>query len=193
MEMPPDMDRARLLGTTEGAIRRDHGTAPRITRAFLDPFSGLYAEFEIDGVVWKYDLSGRLVDAYRWTVDAQGEGRRTEIERRDLRVQPAAIGYSPTATAAFFDAAAHSEGGLYDGVRANAAACYRVFDAGREIGTVVQVRFTPAEVTCQPLRQWLAMDVHGRVWSGYGRTREEAARHLLTDEARSPAAVRLAA
>jgi hypothetical protein len=193
MDMPLGTDRTRLLGTTESAIRRDHGMSPRITRAFLDPFSGLYAEFEIGGIVWKYDLSGRLIDAYRWTVTGLGEGRRTEVERQRLKVQPAAVGYSPTSASAFFDAAARGEGGLYEGARKGAGSCYRVFDAGREIGIVVQVRFTAAEVTYQPLRQWLAMDAEGRVWSSYGRTREETARHLLTDEARSPATVRLAA
>jgi len=193
MDMPLGTDRSRLLGTTEGAIRRDHGPSPRITRAFLDPFSGLYAQFEIDGIVWKYDLSGRLVDAYRWTASRLGEGRRTEVEIKRLKVQPAPIGYSPTSASAFFDAAAREEGGLYEGARDGAGSCYRVFDAGREVGLVVQVRFTAAEVTYQPLRQWLAMDAEGRVWSSYGRTREEAARYLLTDEARSPSKIRLAA
>lgn len=193
MDMPLGIDRSRLLGSTEGAIRRDHGPTPRITRMFLDPFSGLYTEFQIDGVVWKYDLSGRLVDAYRWTVNGLGEGRRTEVERQRLKVQPAALGYSPTSASAFFDAASASEGGLYDGAARGAGSCYRVFDGASEIGLVVQVRFPAADVTYQPQRQWLAMDAQGRVWSSYGRTREEAARYLLTDSARSPSTSLLAA
>ena len=193
MEMPIGIDRSRLLGTTESAVRRDHGASPRITRMFLDPFSGLYAEFEIDGIVWKYDLSGRLVDAYRWTVTGLGTGRRTEVERQGLKVQPAPIAYSPTSASAFFDTACANEGGLYEGCRSDAGSCYRVFDQGREIGLVVQVRFSAQEVTYQPQRQWLAMDANGRVWSSYGRTREEAARHLLTDDARSPVTTLMAA
>lgn len=193
MEMPIGMDRTRMLGTTESALRRDHGPNPRITRAFLDPFSGLYSRFQIDGVVWAYDLSGRLIDAYRWKATAPNEGRRVEIERKGLKVQPATIGFSPTSASAFFDVASISEGDLYEDCRATAGPCYRIYDRGVEIGVVVQVRFTAEQVTYQPLRQWLALDFQGRVWSGYGRTREEAARHLLTDEVRSPVSGLLAA
>lgn len=182
MQMPIGTDRSRLSPTIERAVVRDHGPAPRITMALIDASTGSYREFQIDGLVWKYSTSGRLIDAYRWTVGHRGGGRRTEIETSRLHVPPPILAYVETTADAFFDLALRTAADVYEGCRAGATTCYRVHDGGREVGMVVRVRFLPEEVTYQPTRQWLAIDGNGDVWEGYGRTRNEAARHLLEED-----------
>ena len=192
MKFSSNVDLARISEAIKEAIQRDHGS-PQITRAFFNFSLQSYDAFEINGIVWKYNASGRLIDVYRWKTTGLGTGKRTEVECQKLSIKPVALHYDPITPDLFFDAAQKTEGQAYEGTRSKAGACYRVLDDGVEIGRVAQVRFNANEAGDNPQRQWLAMESDGRIWFSYGRTREEAARYLLTDEAQNEKDQRLAA
>lgn len=156
------------------ALVRDHGATPAITRQFGDD------RYEVGRIVWEYAPDGTLTDSFRLSHPSRlfGSVHRREIDRRGMALKPADLVHVAVEPAEFYVLSRKMDG-HYDHCEAKTSTAWAVCFQGVQIGIVARVRFTDDERFEKPAVQWLAVGNDGRVWSGYGVTREEASRHLL--------------
>jgi len=163
--------------------------SPVFGRSYMDDCGSRLIQ-EINGIMYRFSAAGDVVDAFRYSRPRHrmGEVHRSEIQHDRLAVKPLTITYDPTNVDAFFGVASLRDRQHYASLKGQMSTVYAVRREGVLLGLVVKTRFTDEQAGAKPRTQWLAMDAGGDVWMSYGRTREEAARHLLASYLRPAAA-----
>lgn len=153
---------------------------PTFGRSFLDD-DGLPLIQEIDGITYRFSADGDVIDAYRLSRprNAFSEMRRSETTHATLKVRPIPLSYDDTNAAAFVAIADPGDRSTLQALSKQMSTVYAVRRDGVLVGLVAQTRFTDKQAGAKPHVQWLALSPKGAFWSGFGRSREEAARHLL--------------
>jgi hypothetical protein len=158
---------------------------PSFGRSFLDD-AGLPLVQEIDGIAYRFSEDGEVLDAYRLSRPrSRSEMRRSEVNHATLKVRPIALSYDATNAQAFLGIVAAGDRRALSGLAPQMSTVYAVRRDGALLGLVAQTRFTADQAGAKPQVQWLATCPKGVFWGGFGRTREEAARHLLAQSIRS--------
>lgn len=158
---------------------------PSFGRSFMDD-AGLPLIQEIDGVAYRFSADGDVIDAYRLSRPrSHTEMRRSEVNHATLKVKPIELTYDVTNAQAFIGIVNEDDRRALTGLVRQMSTVYAVRRDGALLGLVSQTRFTADQAGDKPQVQWLATCPKGGFWGGFGRTREEAARHLLALSIRS--------